>query len=157
MISPLIIIASITLLVALSINKLFPSDYGWFNRLRRPQWLTFEGAIPFIWMFVFICGVYSAYEMWVKQPGKTETWLFMAGYLLLEILIMAYTPLMCKLRSLRAGTIIGATGFFWGLILAVLLWPISRESVFLLLPYLLWSPIGTYVTWEMISLNPLDQ
>ena len=157
MISPLIIIASITLLVALSINKLFPSDYGWFNRLRRPQWLTFEGAIPFIWMFVFICGVYSAYEMWVKQPGKTETWLFMAGYLLLEILIMAYTPLMCKLRSLRAGTIIGATGFFWGLILAVLLWPISRESVFLLLPYLLWSPIGTYVTWAMISLNPLDQ
>ncbi|CCQ52669.1 FIG00564614: hypothetical protein [Crocosphaera watsonii WH 8502] len=80
----------------------------------------------------------------------------MAGYLLLEVLVMAYTPVMCKLRSLRAGTIIGATGFFWGLILAVFLWPISRESVFLLLPYLLWSPVGTYVTWEMIFLNPLD-
>ncbi|CCQ65274.1 TspO/MBR-related protein [Crocosphaera watsonii WH 0402] len=36
----------------------------------------------------------------------------MAGYLLLEVLVMAYTPVMCKLRSLRAGTIIGATGFF---------------------------------------------
>ncbi|WP_009543542.1 TspO/MBR family protein [Crocosphaera subtropica] len=157
MISPLLIIASITLLVAVSINKIFKSDSGWFNRLRRPQWLTFEWAIPFIWIFVFICGVYSAYQLWIKQPGTTETWLLMAGYLLLEILIMAYTPIMCKLRSLQVGTIIGATGFFWGLILAVLLWPISQESVFLLLPYLLWSPIGTYVTWEMISLNPLDK
>ncbi|MEL4894984.1 TspO/MBR family protein [Crocosphaera sp. Alani8] len=157
MISPLLIIASIALLVAVLINKLFQSDYGWFNRLRRPQWLTFESAIPFIWISVFICGVYSAYELWIKQPGKTETWLFMGAYLLLEILIMAYTPVMCKLRSLQAGTIIGATGFFWGLILAVLLWPISRVSVFLLLPYLLWSPVGTYVTWEMISLNPLDK
>ncbi|ACB53750.1 putative TspO/MBR-like protein [Crocosphaera subtropica ATCC 51142] len=101
--------------------------------------------------------MYSAYQLWIKQPGTTETWLLMAGYLLLEILIMAYTPIMCKLRSLQVGTIIGATGFFWGLILAVLLWPISQESVFLLLPYLLWSPIGTYVTWEMISLNPLDK
>ncbi|MDJ0728931.1 MAG: TspO/MBR family protein [Crocosphaera sp.] len=157
MISPLLIIGSITLLVAVSINKLFPSDYSWFNRLRRPQWLTFEWAIPFIWMFIFICGVYSAYELWIKQPRTTETWLFMVGYLLLEILIMAYTPLMCKLRSLQVGTLIGATGFFWGLILAILLWPMSRESVFLLLPYLLWSPIGTYVTWEMIALNPLDR
>jgi tryptophan-rich sensory protein len=23
-----------------------------------------------------------------------------------------------------------------------------------LLPYLVWSPIGTYVTWQMIGLNP---
>ncbi len=157
MISPLLIIGSITLVVAVSINTIFKSDYGWFNRLRRPQWLTFEWAIGFIWISIFICGVYSAYALWIKQPGTTKTWLFMAGYLLLEILIMAYTPVMCKLRSLQVGTIIGATGFFWGLILAILLWPISRESVFLLLPYLLWSPIGTYVTWEMISLNPLDK
>ncbi|MDJ0843124.1 TspO/MBR family protein [Crocosphaera sp.] len=157
MISPLLIIGSITLLVAISINTLVKSDYGWFNRLRRPEWLTFEWLIPFVWMFIFICGVYSAYQLWIKQPGTKETWLLMAGYLLLEILIMAYTPVMCRLHSLQVGTIIGASGFFWGLILAVFLWPISQESVFLLLPYLLWSPIGTYVTWEMISLNPLDK
>ena len=90
MISPLIIIASITLLIAVSINSIFKSDYGWFNRLRRPQWLTFEWAIPFIWIFVFICGVYSAYQLWIKKPGTTETWLFMAGYLLLEVLFFYY-------------------------------------------------------------------
>ncbi|MGK7958017.1 MAG: TspO/MBR family protein [Crocosphaera sp.] len=157
MVSPLLIIASITLSIAILINRIFPSDLAWFNRLRRPQWLTFEWAIPFIWISIFICGVYSAYEVWIKKPGTKETWLLMLGYLLLEILTMAYTPVMSKLRSLQVGTIIGTTGFFWGLILAVLVWQISKESCLLLLPYLLWSPVGTYVTWEMISLNPLDR
>jgi tryptophan-rich sensory protein len=80
----------------------------------------------------------------------------MAFYLLVEVAIFLYTPVMCALRSLRAGTIIGATGFFLGLILTLLVFPISRTGGFLLLPYLLWSPIGTFVTWQMISLNPAD-
>lgn len=80
----------------------------------------------------------------------------MAFYLLVEVAILAYTPVMCSLRSLRAGTIIGGTGFFLGLILALLVFPISRGAAFLLLPYLIWSPIGTFVTWQMMYLNPGD-
>ena len=66
---------------------------------------------------------------------------------------MAYTPVMCKLRSLRVGTVIGATGFFLGLGLAIWVFPVSAVAGSLLVPYLLWSPIGTYVTWAMIPLN----
>ncbi len=157
MIFPLLVIGSIAFLVAFLINSLSRSDYGWFNRLRRPQWLTFEWAIPFIWIVILICGVYSAYGVWITNPRNSQTWLLMGSYLLLEVLIMAYTPVMCKFRSLQMGTIIGATGFFWGLILAVGVWQVSRISVILLLPYLLWSPVGTYVTWQMIPLNPLDR
>ena len=156
MIPAWLVIGSIAILVAILINRLFSADFRWFNRLRRPQWLTFEGIIPFIWIFIFICGAYSAYVVWNTDPGKVKTWLLMAGYLLLEVLILAYTPVMCKLRSLRAGTIIGGTGFFWGLLLAIFVWPVSNWAVGLLLPYLIWSPIGTYVTWKMIELNPRE-
>ncbi|MEY3828121.1 MAG: hypothetical protein RLZZ148_2948 [Cyanobacteriota bacterium] len=78
----------------------------------------------------------------------------MAIYLLLEIAIMSYTPVMTQLRSLRVGVIIGGTGFFIGLFLAILVFPVSSVAGWLLVPYLLWSPIGTYVTWEMMQLNP---
>jgi tryptophan-rich sensory protein len=151
-----LVIGSITLGVALLLNRLTSRNIAWFNRLRRPDWLTFEGLIPIIWITIFICGAWSAYLVWRQQPNTTQTWGLMGGYLLLEMAILAYTPMMCKLRSLRIGTIIGATGFFIGLILAVFVYPVSKGAVGLLIPFLLWSPVGTYVTWVMMGLNPRE-
>jgi translocator protein len=56
-------------------------------------------------------------------------------------------------RSLRAGTIVGGVGWIIGAILAALVFPVANMAFWLLIPYLLWSPIGTYVTWVMEGLN----
>ena len=156
MIPSWLIIGSVTIGVIFIFNRLSRRDIRWFRRLRRPDWLTFEWAIPLIWISIFICGAWSAYIVWETQPGSFKTWLFMVFYLALEIAIMLYTPVMCKLRSLKIGTIIGGTGFFLGLILAILIRSISLEAFWLLVPYLIWSPIGTFVTWQMMYLNPRD-
>ena len=156
MIPSWLVIGGVTILIAWATNRLSPREIRWFNRLRRPRWLTFEWAIPLIWITIFICGAWSAYLTWETDPGNRQTWLLMGFYFLVEVAIVAYTPVMCKLRSLRVGTIIGATGFLLGLILSWLVFPVSGWAVVLLLPYLLWSPIGTYVTWQMESLNPED-
>ncbi len=150
-------IGVVTLAVPFSFNRLISSrDFRWFRRLRRPDWLTFEWAIPLIWITVLICGAWSAYNVWSANPGKVSTWLLMGFYLLVEVAISLYTLVMCKTRSLKVGTIIGGTGFFLGAILAVMVLPISQTAFLLLLPYLLWSPVGTFVTWQMMQLNPLD-
>lgn len=146
-------IGGITFAIAFGLNRLSPRDLRWFNRLRRPDWLTFEWAIPWIWISIFICGAWSATALWETAPHQTLTWAMLAGYVVLEVVVMAYTPVMCKLRSLRVGTAIGATGFFLGLGLAAWVFPVSAVAGSLLIPYLLWSPIGTYVTWAMIPLN----
>jgi len=153
MIPSWLIIGGLATIVAFALNRLSVDDIRWFNRLRRPRWLIFEGAIPFIWIFIFICGGWSAYIVWEKNPGSFHTWLLMGFYLLVEITIMAYTPVMCKFRSLKVGTIIGGLGFILGLILFLMVVFVSFWAAFLLVPYLLWSPIGTYVTWAMIPLN----
>lgn len=147
-----LVIGAVNILVAMAGSLLSSQDRRWFKRLRRPQWLTFESAIPFIWIFIFICGAWSAYLVW----EATGNWFLMAFYLLVEVLIVAYTPVMCKLRSLKVGTIIGGTGFFVGLLLTLTVLPISGWATLLLVPYLVWSPIGTYVTWQMMKLNPVD-
>lgn len=156
MIKSWMVIAVVVCLVASGANLTTPEGIRWFARLRRPQWLTFEWAIPFIWSFIFICGAWSAYLVWETDPGTTNRWLVMGFYLLVEIAIIAYTPVMCRLRSLKVGTIIGATGTLLGALLAVTVWPVSSSAALLLLPYLIWSPIGTYATWEMMHLNPID-
>ena len=104
-------IAAVTIFVAIAGNRqLNANDIRWFNRLQRPKWLTFERAIPLIWTIIFICGAWSAVIVWDADPGTVRTWVFMGFYLILEMVTIAYTPGMCKLQSLKVGTMIGGTG-----------------------------------------------
>lgn len=144
------VIGGVTFLVALLGNVLRPRDIKWFTRLRRPQWLTFEKLIPVIWILIFICGAWSAYIVW----EKTQSWGLMAFYLLVELAIVLYSPVTLWTHSLKAGTILGGIGFVLGLILTLTVLPISGWAALLLVPYLIWSPIGTYTTWAMDRLNP---
>lgn len=152
MIKSWMVIGGVTFLVALIANFITPKDIQWFKRLQRPRWLTFEKAIPIIWTVVFICGAWSAYIVW----ENTQNWLLMGFYLLVELVTIAYNPAMLRLRSLKVGTIIGGIGAVLGILLALTVLPISGWAAALLLPYVIWSPIGTYTTWEMIRLNPAD-
>jgi len=145
-------VAAGIVIIAWGVNVGIPyrCDYAWFRRLRRPGWLTFEGAIPWIWTVIFGCGGLSAVWVWEQGLG----WGWMVGYGILEVLILVYMPVLCGLKNLRAAAIVGLTGWAWGAGMAVLLWPLCPKAVWLLLPYLLWSPVGVYVTWELIRLNP---
>ncbi|WP_072621740.1 TspO/MBR family protein [Spirulina major] len=149
-----LIIAGVGIAIAGSMSRLSLRDVQWFMRLRRPPWLTFERFIPLIWITILICGGWSAYLVWQTIPGTAQAWQLMAGYLLLEVVIMAYTPVMCRCRRLLIGVAIGGFGVVVGVGLTIVTWPISPWSGGLLLPYLLWSPIGTWVTWKMVALNP---
>lgn len=149
-----LVIAIASFLIGFAINKSFPSDYKWFMRLRRPRWLTFEKAIPFIWISIFILGITSASVVWQTNPTTVETWLLMFAYGIVEIAVLIYTPVMTRLKNVRAGAIVGVIGFILGLILTVQVWQVSSLAGWLLVPYLLWSPVGTYVTWVMARLNP---
>lgn len=40
-----------------------------------------------------------------------------------------------------------------GVALTILVWQLSAKAALLLVPYLLWSPVGTFVTWRMQRLN----
>lgn len=154
MIRTWLVISTVTLLVALGSFLIRPRDIPWARHLDRPRWLFFEPAIPLIWTAIFICGATSATLIWQHQPGSLATWLLMALYLLVEAVTVAYIPATLRLRSLTVGTILGAAGLILGLILTTLIWPISGWATLLLLPYLIWSPIGTYTTGRMIDLNP---
>jgi translocator protein len=148
------VIGAIVVAIAFGMTRLCtPDGYRWFNRQRRPQWLTFEGLIPAIWSLIFIFGAWSAVLTWEATSGNTQGRWLMAGYACVEVLIMAYSPVMFALRSLKVGTFIGGIGWVVGAMLAAGVYPVSTTAVGLLIPYLLWSPIGTYVTWEMWRIN----
>ncbi|WP_341530246.1 TspO/MBR family protein [Nostoc sp. UHCC 0302] len=156
MIKSWMVIGAVTFVVALGSFFITPRDVKWFAQLSRPRWLVFEPLIPLIWTVIFICGAASANIVWQKNPGSIITWLLMGLYLLLEIITIAYIPLMLRFRSLKTGEIIGLVGLILGIVLAISVLPISPLATGLLIPYLVWSPIGTYTTDELKDLNPQD-
>lgn len=149
-----IVISSITLIVACGSFLIRPRDLPWASRLDRPRWMFFEPAIPVIWTIIFACGAISAILTWQHEPGSLKTWLLMGLYLFVEITTVAYIPATLRLRSLAVGTVLGGLGVGLGLLLTILVAAISPTAALLLVPYVLWSPIGTYTTRRMIDLNP---
>jgi translocator protein len=143
------VIGIVTFVIALLSNIIRPQDAKWFKRLQRPKWLTFEKLIPVIWTTVFICGAWSAYIVW----EQTQSWNWMFAYILLEVVTIAYTPVLFWSHNLKLASVIGGLGFVIGIILAISVANVSSWATVLLIPYLLWSPIGTFTTWEMAKLN----
>lgn len=125
------------------------ADFAWFLKLRRPAWLTFEPLIPLIWLLIYGCFFLSALLVW-SASGR---WDLMTGYLLLLVLVQSYTWVICRSRRLSSGTVVGFVGWVWGIALAIAVAGVSKGGWLLLIPYLLWSPVGTFVTWQMQRLN----
>lgn len=148
------VVGGITFLVALGSAFIRPRDIKWEKRLDRPKWLFFEPAIPLIWMVIFACGAISADLVWQNDPGSLKTWLLMGWYLLVEIVTVAYIPATLRSRSLKVGTALGGLGMILGILLTLVVSPISGLAALLLLPYVVWSPVGTFTTGQMIDLNP---
>ena len=124
-------------------------EFLWFLRLQRPAWLSIERFIPLIWLVIYACFYASALLAWQAGGG----WPVMAGYLGLLVLVQSYTWVICRSRRLRNGTVVGFAGWVWGAALAVVVAPLSAIALGLLVPFLLWSPVGTFVTWKMEKLN----
>ncbi|MGL5805666.1 MAG: TspO/MBR family protein [Xenococcaceae cyanobacterium] len=156
MIESWMVIGAVTFLVAAVSFFVTPRDVKWFARLTRPSWLVFEPLIPFIWTTIFICGAVSANIVWQKNLSSFAAWVFMASYLLLEIISVSYIPVMLKWHNLRVGQFIGSLGIIVGVLLTLSVLPVSKLAALLLVPYLIWSPVGTYTTEELAELNPQD-
>jgi tryptophan-rich sensory protein len=143
----LILLAMAAVIVVLNPGR---EGFAWFMALRRPAWLTFERLIPPIWAAIYACFYASALLSWNAVPARGAV---MAGYLMLLVLVQSYTWLICRTRSLRNGTLVGFAGWAWGVALAVAVAPHSTAAWLLLVPFLLWSPVGTFITWRMQGLN----
>lgn len=117
--------------------------------LNRPAWLDFERFIPLIWIFIYGCFYFSALAAWYRSWNLS----LMLLYLILLLLVQSYILVICKQKSIKNGTLIAFAGWLWGVILFTQIIQISIISAVLLIPFLLWSPIGTFVTWQMQKIN----
>lgn len=129
------------------------ADYQWFLKLRRPRWCHFEGTAPLLVAAIYLCFYASAVLVWESVRPREQPWPWMAGYLLLVVLVQSCTWVICRTRRLATGTAMGFIGWMWGMALTAMVASINGPAAALLVPYLIWSPLGSLLNWQIERLN----
>ncbi|MFM7313412.1 MAG: tryptophan-rich sensory protein [Cyanobium sp.] len=124
-------------------------DFAWYRGLRRPDWVPFSNSIPLIWLLIHLCFYFSSLVSW----HVSRNWTLVIIYLLLLVLVESYTFVMCRTRRIGAGSLLCGLGWALTLVFAAFLLRLSSLASGLLLPYLLWAPVESLITWDMQRLN----
>lgn len=137
-------------LVILVINPA-AEDYNWYQQLRRPAWLRQFIWDPLRWLLIAAALYLSALSSW----QATRSAVVVGLYLLLQALLAGHSWLLCRSRSLRAGSIVLLLAWGYGLALALALaiQQVSIPAALLLLPLLIWAPLQALALEQMRRLN----
>lgn len=149
------LIPLIVLLTAFAGGKLtsLGIDSGWYGMISKPGWTPSGQVIGLVWTIIFTLSAISALIFWNKALKYGVFWkiAFLFGFN--AFLNVAWSYLFFYRHNLGWATLeaglLDAT--VWALIF--LIWPISKKSSLLLLPYALWAAFATYLTFVIWALN----
>jgi tryptophan-rich sensory protein len=139
----------ITLLVVTLVINPSEHDFAWYRTLRRPGWMGIDPWVPAAWFVISVTFYFSTFAFWQANGD----WRWVATYTALLVLWRSQQWLVCRLRNLAAGLPLWLLSWTLTLILALIVHPASPLAAGLLVPVLVWTPVESIVTLQMIGLN----
>lgn len=151
---PLVVIAGLTLVVALSGSALTtPEITTWYATLHLPSWTPPGSVIGLAWTTIFILTAISALVVWKNAPRDSRLWWIVLLFLLNGILNVGWSYLFFNQHLIGASIlemlVLNATT----IALVFLIWPINRLAAILLFPYIGWVTFATYLAYSVWLLN----
>ncbi|MFH0852087.1 MAG: TspO/MBR family protein [bacterium] len=151
-----IIIPLITIATALLGSILTSGGMDWYKIIAKPSWTPPGSFIGAVWTILFILATISALAVFNSslregQAGRLK--LIVAIFILNAILNVSWSLLFFNQHLL------GAAVFEAGLLglsvvaLVILIWPVSRLSASLLIPYAAWVFFATFLTYKVLIMN----
>lgn len=147
------IIPSIVFLASFLGSRITASGMDWYRALNIPPWTPAGWVIGLVWTFIFTLGAISVILFWNAQfrPGY---FYWVIGLFILNIILnvlWSYLFFGQHLIGLAAAeaVILGLSV----LSLIVLIWPFTKLSAFLLIPYCGWVFFASYLTYSIWFLN----
>lgn len=147
-----VVIPFLVLLVAVIGSWITQSGMLWYESILVPAWTPPGWVISLVWSVIFVLFSWAAVLTWEKKRNKRRAYLI--GLFVLNIILnVGWSYLFFGLHD-----IIAAFGEMMILEASVLLLldgmrGIGKSAAYLFLPYALWVPFATYLTYEIIKLN----
>lgn len=125
----------------------------WYPTLIKPSFTPSGSTIGFIWITLFALMGISLFLVWreaPENPASRTALLFFAVQLIVNVL---WNAAFFTLRSPANGLVVIA--ILWVLILITILkfWPVNKTAALLLVPYIVWVSIASYLNYLLWALN----
>ena len=124
-----------------------------FDVLNKPAWTPPAWAFGPIWTILYILMGIALFLVWRKGFERRDVKIAIGVFALQLILNFFWTIIFFGLRSLSGGLI--EIVFLWIAILVniILFYRISKAAGVLLIPYIVWVTIASYLNYTVFILN----
>ena len=130
------------------LTKLSP----WYYALKQPSWKPPDWAFGPVWTSIFICFSFAIAYAWDTGDQAQRTniiWAVVAN----GILNIGWSALFFKLQKPTLALIELVLFWFSIVVLIYVLGSVSRTSLFLLLPYIIWVTTAGVLNYQIVRLN----
>jgi tryptophan-rich sensory protein len=127
---------------------------SFFNVLNKPAWTPPGWAFAPIWTTLYILMGIALFLVWQKGFERRDVKIAMAVFGVQIILNVLWSVIFFGFRSITGGLI--EIIFLWIAILVniIVFYKISKTAGLLLIPYIIWVTIASYLTYTIYLLNP---
>ena len=151
--TPKLIISLIIPQLAGAIGSLFTMDSisSWYTTLAKPDFTPPNYVFGPVWIILYFLMGISLYLVWTNKTLKSSKPLIIFGVQM--FLNALWSIVFFGLESPMFGLLIIVT--LWGIIALTIFsfWKISKPSAYILLPYITWVSIATYLNYGIWILN----
>jgi translocator protein len=126
----------------------------WYTTLAKPAWTPPNWVFGPVWTTLYILMGIALYLVWSKGLERKDVKIAIGIFAVQLILNTLWSIIFFGLHSLLGGLI--AIIILWIAILAniIVFYRISKPAGLLLVPYIMWVTIASYLTYSVYLLNP---
>jgi len=150
---PKLIVSLAIPLLAGAIGSLFTVDSisSWYTTLAKPEFTPPNYIFGPVWITLYFLMGISLYVVWTSDKLKSKTPLIIFGVQM--FLNAIWSIVFFGLESSLFGLVVIVT--LWVAIALTILsfWKVSKPASYVLLPYIVWVSIATYLNYGIWVLN----
>jgi len=149
---PLGIASAVTIVVAIA-GAVLTETGDWYDTLKKPAWKPPDWAFGPVWTTIFVLAVIATALAWQAAAGTGARPLIFWALAINAIVNIAWSGIFFKMRrpdwALREVVLL----WFSVLSLVIVLGSASTWAGILLLPYLLWVSIASFLNLRIVQMN----
>ena len=149
---PLGIASAVAIVVAIA-GAVLTETGAWYEGLKKPSWKPPDWAFGPVWTTIFVLTVIATALAWVAAEGTGARPLIFWALTINVVLNIAWSGIFFKMR--RPDWALIEVAMLWLSILALILvlGSYSTAAGLLMVPYLIWVSIASFLNYRIVQMN----